>query len=817
MTDDTLVLGHTPGPGEALLPGSRIGAWRVLRVIGRGGMGEVYLAERGDASFDKQVALKLVHGVLTPTARKRFALEKQALARLEHPHIARLIDAGESEFGWPYLIMEYVDGKPLDEALEGRPLGVILDTFLQVCDALGYAHRQLVLHRDIKPNNILVDREGQAKLLDFGVAKLLQSADVSEESQTIERAFTPDYASPEQVFGRPIGVASDVYSLGVLLYRLLTGVSPYRIDTGDAAALMRALTDAPVDPPSRAVLTDTVTHTGDRRKRSRQLAGDLDTVLSKALQKSPERRYASVDAFADDLRRFLAHQPIHARPDAFWYRTRKFLRRNALAVAATVAVSLALIGGLVASLWQAQLANHQRALSERRFEDVRGLAHAMIFELHDALVKLPGSTAARSLLVKQALTYLQRLGEENDASIPLRRELAEAWLRVGDVQGAPGRPNLGDLPGALASYTQAAARVDSVLHEAPNDRAARLLQAQIMLHRADVLFQMNALSDADTAYRHDIILWKQLHGTDARVASRGLAGAQDGLGDVLFWTNKLDDALQFYTRAQTTMEAVGPGDAPTTYVLFLAQADIHRGDTLGWLGRPIEARALLRNGLNRLQVLQRTLPDDPTVNHLLAIAWMKLGENMDDLPDKLPMLAAYQNARDALARQAATDPADMRANLQLALGEQKVGDALLALKRYDQALARYQAALKREQDTSTHDPRNETAQQDMASTWYDIASLRLEKHQRVEAIVAYQQALRLRQHLLAQNPNASMLRRDVAVSLDSLAEAVVNRQESCRNWLASDSLWQSLVTEHSAPPSDQADIAKVHQRAEACR
>ncbi|HTD29278.1 MAG TPA: serine/threonine-protein kinase, partial [Xanthomonadaceae bacterium] len=346
MTEATHVFGQTPAPGEMLAPGARVGAWRVLRVLGRGGMGEVYLAERADRSFDKQVALKLVHGVLTPTARQRFADEKQALARLDHPHIARLIDAGENQFGWPYLVMEYVDGKPLDEALTGQSLDAILPVFLQVCDALAYAHRQLVLHRDIKPSNILVDSEGRAKLLDFGVAKLLETADQAEESRTVERAYTPDYASPEQVFGRPIGVASDVYSLGVLLYRLLTGQSPYRFDTSDTATLVQALTDVQILPPSRAVLADAGAQTSERRKRSRQIAGDLDTVLSKALQKLPERRYPSVDAFADDLRRFLAHQPIHARPDAFWYRARMFLRRNTLAVIAATAVLLAVLGGL---------------------------------------------------------------------------------------------------------------------------------------------------------------------------------------------------------------------------------------------------------------------------------------------------------------------------------------------------------------------------------------------------------------------------------------------------------------------------------------
>ncbi len=816
MSEETRVLGHAPAPGEALTPGARIGAWRVLRVIGRGGMGEVYLAERGDASFDKQVALKLVQGMLTPAARQRFADEKQALARLEHPHIARLIDAGESELGWPYLVMEYVAGKPLDEALAGQSLESILDVFLQVCDALAYAHRQLVLHRDIKPNNILVDRDGQAKLLDFGVAKLLQSTEGSEESRTVERAYTPEYASPEQVFGRPIGVASDVYSLGVLLYRLLTGVSPYRFNTGDTAALVHALTDAPVTPPSRAALTDAVTLTSERRKRSRQLAGDLDTVLSKALQKLPERRYASVDAFADDLRRFIAHEPIHARPDAFWYRAGKFLRRNVLGVAAATAVLLALIGGLAASLWQAHLADQQRALAERRFEDVRGLAHAMIFDLHDALVKLPGSTAARALLVKQALTYLQRLDEEHDASVPLRRELAAAWMRVGDVQGGGGT-NLGDVKGALKSYAQARQQSESLLRAVPNDAKARYMHAQILLHQADALYQSNALVEAERIYRQTLQEWSALAASGEPDGAFGIARAQEGLGNVMFWTNKLDAALRFYTQAQTTMERAGPRKDQRTYELFIGQSEQNRGYTEGWLNHPQQARDLLQLSISHLQKWLQTHPDDHSATSMLAYSWMRLGENMSDLPDKQPMLDAFIKYRTALAQLAARDPADVIAKRAVALGDQKLGDAYYEAHRYDLALASYAKARDAEQAISTHDASDETTRGELANSWYNIGATHKALGDRAAAEVAYREALGLRQAFVNQAPHAAMLRRDLAVVQGDLANVLTDKQDACGHRLASDALWQQLLADGGAPPGDHVAIEQVHKQAAACR
>jgi len=802
--------------GAELVPGSRIGAWRVLRVIGRGGMGEVYLAERADASFDKRVALKLVQGMLTPAARARFDAEKQALARLEHPHIARLIDAGESELGWPYLVMEYVDGQPLDAALAGQPIESVIDIFLQVCDALAYAHRQLVLHRDIKPNNILVDRDGDAKLLDFGVAKLLQSTEVSEESHTVERAYTPEYASPEQVFGHPIGVASDVYSLGVLLYRLLTGVLPYRFNSGDTAGLVRALTDATVVLPSRAVLNVTGTQTSERRKRSRQLSGDLDTVLSKALQKPPERRYASVDAFADDLRRFLAHEPIHARPDAFWYRARKFLRRNALGVAATVAVVLALIGGLVASLWQAHIANEQRALAEHRFEDVRGLAHAMLFDLHDAIAVLPGSTKARGLLVNEALTYLQRLDSRNDAAPELRRELAGAWLRVGDVQGGGGT-NLGDVKGALKSYAEARRQSENLLRALPNDAKARYLHAQILLHQADALYQSNALTDAERIYQQALKEWNALAATGDPDGPFGIARAQEGLGNVMFWTNKLQAALDDYTRAQATMERAGPRKDERTYELFIGQSLQNRGYTEGWLNHPQQARDLLQQSIARLQKWSQAHPDDPSSTRMLAFSWMRLGDNMGDLPDKQPMFDAFIKYRTAFAQLAARDPADVLAKRQVALGDQKLGDAYFEAHRYDAALASYGKARDAEQAIVAHDASDETARGELANSWYNIGATYKDMGNRASAEAAYREALALRQAFVNQAPHAAMLRRDLAVVQGDLADVLGDPKDACSHRLASDALWQQLATEGSAPPGDHDAIENVHKQAAACR
>ena len=816
MNEPTRQFGASPSATGELAYGARVGSWRVLRVIGRGGMGEVYLAERADASFDKQVALKLVQGMMTPAAHARFDAEKQALARLEHPHIARLIDAGETEHGWPYLVMEYVDGMQIDVYLADRGVAEVLKVFLQVCDAAAYAHRQLVLHRDIKPSNILVDAQGNAKLLDFGIAKLLQSAERAEDSHTVERAYTPEYASPEQVFGRPIGVASDIYSLGVLLYRLLTGVPPYTFDPGDTVALVRSLQEDTIVAPSRAILGETMQLGSPRRRRSRLLVGDIDTIVRTALKKQPERRYASVDAFAEDIRRHLAHEPIRAQPDSLRYRAGKFLRRNMLAVAATVAVSLALIGGLVASLWQARIAERERVRAEQRFEDVRALAHAMIYDLNDELVKLPGSTSARKKLVQEALTYLQKLNAESDASLPLRRELASAWLRVGDVQGAPGTPNIGDMRGALNSYTQAEIQVEAVLREVRGDREARKLQAIILLDRGEAQYTTSDLPGAESTLRHDITLWEALRRDNVQQTTAGLAQAQASLADALFWDGKHAEADRLYVAALATAQTIVPGKDVHKRDLVIASIEIDRAGLAGFLGNEANARAMLRDALGRLKAMRDAQPDNSSLINAYANASLRLGENMDDLPDKAPMLAAFSEGRDALAKLSAADPSDMRALRELALAEQEVGDSFHALKRNDEAMAHYQTSLQEQQSVATREPGNETVQQDTANSWYDIGMLEAGRHHNTAALDGFGKALALRESLLSRDPSAAALRRDVAMVEVDIAETLTDKAQACKSFLASDEQWQRLASDHSVSPTDQDTIDEVHQHAKAC-
>src|SRR5439155_9983423 len=364
----------------------------------------------------------------------------------------RLLDGGTTADGVPFVIMEYVDGVPIDRFIVERGLSISerLRLFIQVCAAVHYAHQRLVIHRDLKPGNILVTGDGVPKLLDFGIAKLLGGGEVPPVDVTVTalRMLTPECASPEQVRGEPVTTASDGYALGVLLYRILADRGPYATAQTTPHAVARAICDEDPRRPSDVVPDPVV---------ARRLRGDLDTIVLKALQKEPARRYASVEQLAQDVRCHLENQPVLAQPDSWRYRAVKFVARHKAAAAAAALVAISLVGGIVATTWQAHVARTQRNLAEQRFNDVRQLTNSFLFEVHDAIERLPGATPARQLVVGKAVEYLDHLARETEAgaNVDFERELVAAYIKLGDVQGKLSDINLGQSANALVSYRKA--------------------------------------------------------------------------------------------------------------------------------------------------------------------------------------------------------------------------------------------------------------------------------------------------------------------------------------------------------------------------
>ena len=413
------------------LAGRHFGAYRIVREIGRGGLGAVYLAARADEQYEKQVAIKLVkRGLDTDDILRRFRAERQILAQLDHPNIARLMDAGSTADGRPYFVMEYVEAQPISSYCNVQQLSTAsrLELFRVVCGAVTYAHQHLVVHRDLKPSNILVTQHGEVKLLDFGIAKVIGGeAEVGMRTVTEMRMMTPEYASPEQVRGESVTTSSDVYSLGVVLYELLTGGKPYRLTNPTPQKLERAITEVEPQRPSTIVAGDEGGPSRDRKS----LRGDLDNIVLMALRKEPARRYASVQQLSDDIRRHLESLPVVARKDTWSYRSAKFVRRHRVGVAALSLIFLSLIGGIVATVRQTRKAERERGKAEATSAFLQNMLAAS-----SPIVNL----RARDLTVKDALDEAsKRLSADDLSSQPeikaeLQRIIGVSYFSIGQYE-----------------------------------------------------------------------------------------------------------------------------------------------------------------------------------------------------------------------------------------------------------------------------------------------------------------------------------------------------------------------------------------------
>jgi tetratricopeptide (TPR) repeat protein/tRNA A-37 threonylcarbamoyl transferase component Bud32 len=688
--------------------GQRIGPYRIVRELGRGGMSRVYLAARADQAFEKQVAIKIVeHGLDSEEVTRRFESERQILARLDHPNITRIIDGGTTADGLPFLVMDYVEGEPIDAYCDGRGLDIDarLRLFQGVCAAVHYAHQRLVIHRDIKPANVLVTGDGVPRLLDFGIAKLIApQAQPGEATRTVLRRLTPEYASPEQVRGESLTTASDVYSLGVLLYRLLCGKSPYWARASSANALERAICDDLPDRPSvaavRAQRAPPGTGAPDRLRR--QLAGDLDNIVLLALRKEPQRRYGSVEQFSQDIGRHLAKLPVMARADTATYRAGRFIVRHRIGVTATVAMILLLIAGVLGTSWQARVARAERTRAQQQFNDVRRLATSFLFEFNNSIQNLPGATPARKLLVQRALEYLSKLAQQSQGDRGLQRELAEAYLKVGDLQGNPYEPNLGDTQGAAESYRQALGISAALTAADGGDAQAQQYLARSHQSLGEVLPLLGSGADGAAELRKAAELFEQLLSRTPR--DRGLrqllADCYQSLGDLLGHggLQNLGDragALQSYRKALAVFDAIAAEDpADQKARAGAAIMRIRIGDmqqAQGDLGAALEN---YRGALERAQSLAALDPRNDRFQRILALSYRKLAD-LDSQRGELGQ--ALQNARSAAEinrRLAAADPDNAQASANFALSLttladllEKMGNRAGALEQYRQATA----------------------------------------------------------------------------------------------------------------------------------
>ena len=667
--------------------GNRIGAYRLVEVIGTGGMGDVYKAVRDDAQYHAEVAIKLMRADMRDAlAEQRFKNERQILAALDHRNIARLLDGGTTPHGLPYVVMELVAGEPIDRFCRAKALGTRerVQLFLQVCAAVSYAHQHLVVHRDLKPNNILVTADGSVKLLDFGVAKLLEADPVTgrtkEDTRTQLRAMTLDYASPEQVDGGNVTTVSDVYSLGVVLYRLLTGQSPYRARGSDAARVAEILSDTSPTRPSQV-----------RSAARAAIDADLDHILLMALRKEPAKRYGSVEQFANDLRNYLGGEPVSARRGTLAYRAGKFVRRNKASIAAAVLVVASLVAGLGFAIREARITEQQRVVAQRHFDSVRKLANALLSDFDGEIAKLPGSTRAREKLVKTSLEYLDTLYQGAGSDPTLQMELAVAYRKVAEIQGSDTGPNLGDTEGARASYGKSIALLEQLMTtDATSQRVgAELARTYLQLTRLVLLTEGGpkaidlarttvALSETNAAGIENE-LERTTHLVDAYWA---LAATQAALGQT-------PEALTTLEKMIAVAEESGranPEDARSLTTLSKAYSSmaVVLNERLPAPEGLVRSAEMYRSALAMSETAAALDPGNAAYVLSIAQDRFNLADVLYDLREYSESAALLRLASPVLAKQA-EDADDVRAQWQNAMTDVGLAQALAKTARESEA------------------------------------------------------------------------------------------------------------------------------------
>ena len=559
---------------SAEMDGERIiGCYRVLREIGRGGMGSVYLAARADDQFQKLVAIKIIRrGLDTDDIIERFRSERQILARLDHPHITRLLDGGTTIDGLPYFVMDYIEGEPIDDYCDQRNLGVTerLKLFQGVCAAVWYAHQNLVVHRDIKPGNVLVTREGVPRLLDFGIAKLLAPGSaLNQQTSATLRLLTPEYASPEQVRGEPITTASDVYSLGVLLYVLLTGRRPYRQTMSSPKDIERSICEEEPDRPSAAAMTGSEPKNRDGEKLRRRLRGDLDNIVLKALRKEPHRRYTSVEQFSEDITRHLGNRPVIARPDTRRYRITKFVQRNSAAVAAAALIALVLIMGVAGVLWQAHVARLEQAKAAR----INAFLQEMI-----GYSAVGGNSANRKGHDATVAEMLDDAAQRVETELKDQPEVrAEMLATIGSTYLASAKYDV------AARFLKDAYDLDLKLY-GPHARQT----AAVMPALAGLAYFHGDYATADSWFEKALPVYRK-HANDADFEIHLLVGTLSDAAFVKRAMGHLDqaealwrEALQYGPRLPAKYRAQVPNLKTFLAQLYIDRGDIEKADSLAW-------------------------------------------------------------------------------------------------------------------------------------------------------------------------------------------------------------------------------------------
>lgn len=757
--------------GDHLPPGSTLGDFEVVRVLGEGAMGVVYEARQ--AHPERMVALKVVRGgAASASLRRRFEHESAALARLQHPGIAAVYEAGfDRATGAPFFAMELVQGQPLTAHASELSLRQRVELLAQIADAVHHAHQRGVIHRDLKPGNILVDQQGRPRVLDFGIARLTADDGTAATIRTLpgQVVGTLAYMSPEQASGdaAAIDVRTDIYALGAVGYELLSAQLPLGVQDKPLAAALAAIQH---EEPRRLGTLD------------KRLRGDLETIISTALEKDASRRYPSAAALADDLRRWLRDEPIAARPATTLYQLRKFAKRRKGPVIAGGVIAAMLVVASIVSVAFGVHAQRQRTLAEQRLVDVRALANTMLFDLHDLIEPLPGAIEARRRLVRTGLEYLDRLAQDAGDNLELLEELAEAYFRIGDIQGNPRRANLGDAEAALASY---ATSIDlrRRLAEAVPLEASTIALARTELAIAETL---TSTPRADESAEYAQRTLDTLDGLETNAADEVRLLAEQRLGTAMLNRGQPDEALDHFSRALEASERLAAGGDPVL-VRRLTIGLNEMGLTLARLGRADEALPYLERSASLRATAAEANPESVRAQRDLALVQHRLGDVRGDLGEKDEAVRLYASARDALADIAQVDASDARAHFDWSVAEEKLANAQLRVDRIEEAKQGFANARDLRTDLADANPENRLYRMASAIAIERVAHCDRLRGNHDAARLGFHDAMAIARAGLEDNPSDVRLWTVLGISQRGLGESFLDADDAsageARRWL----------------------------------
>jgi len=816
------------------LSGRTLGHYKIVERIGAGGMGTVYKAVRDDGEYQTEVAVKLIkRGMDTEYILNRFKNERQILANLNHPNIARLLEGGTTDNGLPYFVMEYIAGLPLNEYCDERKLAIKerLELFRAVCSAVQYAHQNLVIHRDIKPSNILVTADGTPKLLDFGIAKILHNDSDAETTLTATelRVLTPEYASPEQIKGESVNVSSDVYSLGVVLYELLTGLRPYQFKSRRPDDIAKVICEQEPEKPSTAInhasgtkeidgrdktklMSERISdlREGSPEKLQRRLRGDLDNIVLMAIRKEPQRRYASVEKFSEDLRRHLEGLPVTARKNTLFYGSGKFIQRHKAGAIAAVLIVLSLVGGIVATTRQSIRAERERALAERRLADVRAMANSFMFEINDEIERNP--TRARQLLVARAVEYLDKSAAEAEGNVSLQSELATAYLKIGDVQSALYSANLGDSSGALASFGKALQINETVYGGEPKNLPAGLNLSASCLKMGDISAKTGNIRAAAEHYARAVNLSEQFvaHEPANAQARRQLAQSLLKLGQAVYRTGDLPEVLSYYRRSLAIYErlaAENPADSKAQR--YPASLLNYIGFVLNDMGESGEAFECYRRALEIGERILAAEPDSVTARsdvrefrHWFAIQLRGR--------DTAASLAHHRKSQAVTRELLSADEANVQERNTLADSQLEMGKTLARAGRAGEALTSYQEAIRNYEQVEKTDVKNAHVRCQIAYTKLFLAETLANTGTSALALDVLSQTLAAFKELTAADPNNKEWQNLLAINYQKIGEVLLKRnekQKAFESFQNSLPILKNLAAESPSNASRNYDLA----------